>query len=158
MWLQPLSTIHFTDEFHRGDDGDNFRKAHLPTLYALMGLALFILIIAAVNFINPLMWALTLSYFALRPVLGSDVQRLYPPYIFYFAITTLLIGNMLFLYMFLLGAAKRGHFDLVKFALLAPLYWLMMSVAACYALAQLVHRPHYWEKTDHGLHLKAAAL
>ncbi|HMH24722.1 MAG TPA: FtsX-like permease family protein [Puia sp.] len=52
MWLQPLSAIHFTDEFHRGDDGDNFRKAHLPTLCALMGLALFILIIAAVNFIN----------------------------------------------------------------------------------------------------------
>ena len=52
MWLQPLSDIHFTNEFHRGDDGDDFRKPYLPTLYALMGLALFILILAAVNFIN----------------------------------------------------------------------------------------------------------
>jgi ABC-type antimicrobial peptide transport system permease subunit len=52
LQLQPLSRIHFTDEYYRGDDGDNFRKAHLPTLYALMGIALFILIIAAVNFIN----------------------------------------------------------------------------------------------------------
>ena len=52
MYLQPLSDIHFTSEFHRGDDGDNFRKAYLPALYALMGVALFILIIAAVNFIN----------------------------------------------------------------------------------------------------------
>src|SRR6266536_220625 len=52
MQLQPLTDIHFTTDFHRGDDGDNFRKPYLPTLYALMGIALFILIIAAVNFIN----------------------------------------------------------------------------------------------------------
>jgi putative ABC transport system permease protein len=52
MYLQPLSDIHFTKDFHRGDDGDNFRKPFLPTLYALMGVALFILVIACVNFIN----------------------------------------------------------------------------------------------------------
>ena len=50
--LQPLSSIHFTNEFQRTDDGDNFRKAYSPALYALMGLALFILLIAVFNFIN----------------------------------------------------------------------------------------------------------
>jgi ABC-type lipoprotein release transport system permease subunit len=53
MWLQPITDIHFTPEFHRGDDGDNqFRKAYRPVIYALMGAALFILFIAAINFIN----------------------------------------------------------------------------------------------------------
>ena len=52
MYLQPLTEIHFTKDFHRGDDGDNFRKPYLPTLYTLMGIAIFILIIACVNFIN----------------------------------------------------------------------------------------------------------
>ena len=52
MRLEALTDIHFTTDFHRGDDGDDFRKPYLPTLYALMGLALFILLIAAVNFIN----------------------------------------------------------------------------------------------------------
>jgi putative ABC transport system permease protein len=53
MWLQPLTDIHFTPEFHRGDDGDNqFRKAYLPVIYAMMGASLFILLIAAINFIN----------------------------------------------------------------------------------------------------------
>ena len=52
MYLQPLNDIHFTNDFHRGDDGDNFRKPYLPELYTLMGVALFILIIAAFNFIN----------------------------------------------------------------------------------------------------------
>ncbi|HXB44655.1 MAG TPA: ABC transporter permease [Puia sp.] len=52
LYLQPLDDIHFTKEFHRGDDGDDFRKPYLPTLYALMGVAVFILIIAVANFIN----------------------------------------------------------------------------------------------------------
>ena len=52
MYLQPLNDIHFTPDYRRGDDGDDFRKAYLPTLYVLMGVALFILMIAVVNFIN----------------------------------------------------------------------------------------------------------
>jgi putative ABC transport system permease protein len=46
--LQPLSDLHFNADY-----GDSFsRKAHLPTLYALMAIAIFILFIAAINFIN----------------------------------------------------------------------------------------------------------
>jgi len=52
MYLQPLRDLHFTSDFHRGDDGDGWRKPYLPTLYAMMGVAVFILLIAAVNFIN----------------------------------------------------------------------------------------------------------
>ncbi|MGH2566367.1 MAG: ABC transporter permease, partial [Ginsengibacter sp.] len=33
MQLQPITDIHFTKDFHRGDDGDNFRKHYLPELY-----------------------------------------------------------------------------------------------------------------------------
>ena len=52
MYLQPLADLHFTSDFHRGDDGDGWRKPYLPTLYVLMGVAVFILLIAAINFIN----------------------------------------------------------------------------------------------------------
>ena len=46
--LQPLSDLHFNDDYR-----DNYsRKAHLPTLYGLMAIAGFILLIAAINFIN----------------------------------------------------------------------------------------------------------
>jgi len=78
MYLQPLHDIHFTDDFHRGDDGDNFRKAYLPTLYALMGVALFILIIAAVNFIN-LSTAQSIQRakeIGVRKVLGSNRRNI----------------------------------------------------------------------------------
>ncbi len=48
LQLQPLSDIHFNNNY----SDENIRKAHLPTLYALMAIALFILVIAAINFIN----------------------------------------------------------------------------------------------------------
>jgi putative ABC transport system permease protein len=51
-YLQPLNNLHYTPEFHRGDDGDGWRKPYMPTLYAMMGVAVFILLIATVNFVN----------------------------------------------------------------------------------------------------------
>ena len=52
FYLQPLRSLHFTPEFHRGDDGDLWRKVYPPTVYALIGVAIFILLIAAINFVN----------------------------------------------------------------------------------------------------------
>ncbi|HET6255218.1 MAG TPA: FtsX-like permease family protein [Puia sp.] len=52
FYLQPLNALHFTSDFHRGDDGDLWRKVYPPVVYALIGVAIFILVIAAINFIN----------------------------------------------------------------------------------------------------------
>lgn len=52
MYLQPLSSVHFSLDFHQGDDGDGWRKPYLPILYTLMGVAAFILLLAIINFIN----------------------------------------------------------------------------------------------------------
>jgi ABC-type lipoprotein release transport system permease subunit len=46
--LQPLADVHFDTNYSH----DDIRKAYLPTLYILMGVALFILLLAVVNFIN----------------------------------------------------------------------------------------------------------
>jgi putative ABC transport system permease protein len=70
--LQSINDIHFTNTFNRADDGDNFRKAHLPTIYLLIGIAIFILILAVVNFVN-LSTALSLKRvreIGVRKVLG----------------------------------------------------------------------------------------
>jgi putative ABC transport system permease protein len=52
LYLQSLRDMHYTTEFHPSNTGDVFRKAYLPLLYALMGIALFILVLAIINFIN----------------------------------------------------------------------------------------------------------
>lgn len=72
--LQPLSAIHFDSNYQ-----DFYsRKAYLPTLYILMGIATFILLIAAINFIN-LTTAQSLrraKEIGIRKVLGSNRSSL----------------------------------------------------------------------------------
>ena len=53
------------------------------------------------------------------------------------------------LLMMCLGALRAGRVRLIGHVIWAPLYWLMISVAAYRALIQLFARPHYWEKTPH---------
>ncbi|HEV9037829.1 MAG TPA: ABC transporter permease [Puia sp.] len=52
LYLQSLYDIHYTPDFHPSDSGDDFRKAYLPLLYTLIGVAFFILLLALINFIN----------------------------------------------------------------------------------------------------------
>ena len=103
--------------------------------------------------INPFMWLLTILYFIFRPVIGHTIESIYPAPVFYIAVTTLIIGNLLYMYYFMLGSAYRSQWNLIKYVFIVPIYWLMMSLAAVYALYQLIVKPHYWEKTVHGLHL-----
>lgn len=83
--LQPLSDIHFNTDYK-----DDFtRQVHLPTLYGLMGIAAFILIIAAINFIN-LATAQSVARskeVGIRKVLGSNRRSL----VFYFLTETFIL-------------------------------------------------------------------
>lgn len=103
-------------------------------------------------FINPFMWVLTLSYFTLYAFVGPTIEQLYPSIIFYMAVISLVFGNFMFLYYYMIGVAKRSNWPVMKFVFLVPFYWLWTSVAAFMGLYQLITKPHYWEKTNHGLH------
>ena len=63
----------------------------------------------------------------------------------------LLIGNGLMMYLSMMGASSAAGYGLVPWALLNPVYWILHSIAAYKALWQLITKPHYWEKTDHGI-------
>ncbi|MBA3723664.1 MAG: glycosyltransferase [Candidatus Levybacteria bacterium] len=103
--------------------------------------------------INPIMWLMTIAYFAFTPWTGEFIKSLYLAPIFYMAVFSMFIGNFLYMYYYMLGAAKREQWGLVPFALLTPIYWLGMSIAAGLAIWEFVFKPHYWHKTQHGLHL-----
>jgi hypothetical protein len=107
-------------------------------------------------FINPFLWVMTISYFVFRPLIGEAIESLYPVYIFYMAGFSLIFGNFLFMYYYMIGVAKREQWSLMKFVFLVPFYWLMVSWAGMIGLYQLIVKPHYWEKTIHGLHLAKA--
>jgi glycosyltransferase XagB len=98
--------------------------------------------------LNPLLWAMFANWVGGLP---PDLEPYFPPWVVSFALFNLLIGNACMIYFFMLGAYRRGYTGLIVYALTAPVYWAMMSVAAYKALWQLIHKPFYWEKTTHGL-------
>jgi len=105
--------------------------------------------------INPFLWILTLAYFTLYVYVGPTIESLYPSVVFYMAVISLIFGNFMFIYYYMIGCAKRENWTLMKWIFLVPWYWIMVSIAGAIALYQLIVKPHYWEKTVHGLHLKA---
>ncbi|MCS0494308.1 glycosyltransferase [Ancylobacter sp. MQZ15Z-1] len=66
-------------------------------------------------------------------------------------VAVLVLGYASTLLCTVVGMRRRGLPGLARVVPLIPAYWLMMSLAAWRALAQLIVAPHYWEKTDHGL-------
>ena len=112
----------------------------------------------AVLFVNPLMWALLAIYILFRPIVGDVYQALFPAPVFYMGTLCLIFGNFLYTYSYLVGCMKRRQYSLIKWALFIPIYWVMMSIAASLALFQLIFKPHYWEKTKHGLHLHTSGM
>ena len=99
-------------------------------------------------FVNPIFWALTLVWFVGHPGL---IKAIYPSPIFYTALACWLAGNFICVYTMMLCSVDAKRSDLFLAAVLNPLYWMMMSVAAAKALFQVVFQASYWEKTAHGL-------
>lgn len=104
--------------------------------------------------INPILWIMTVSYFVFRPEIGPFIESIYLTPVFYVGTVALILGNFMYLYYYMMGAARQGRPELIAYAIFVPLYWLMMSLAAYYALRDLLVRPFHWHKTKHGLHLK----
>jgi cellulose synthase/poly-beta-1,6-N-acetylglucosamine synthase-like glycosyltransferase len=125
-------------------------------LAEFLSLQVFVGAKTGVLLINPFMWALLLVYIVLRPV--NLFHTLFPAPVLYMAVTCLIFGNFFYMYSHFIGCMKRGQYDLVKWTLLIFIYWGMASIAAFVALQQLILKPHYWEKTRHGLHLQKAGV
>jgi len=79
------------------------------------------------------------------------LSELFPPIIFFISAFNLIVGNFVFVYLNVISTFRRGYYELGKYALLSPVYWVLMSFAAWRALWQLISKPFYWEKTTHGL-------
>lgn len=105
-------------------------------------------------FINSIMWVLTIIYFLFRPIVGPFIESLFPGSILYIGVFSFIFGNFLYLYYYMIASARKGDFDLIKYLFLVPFYWLAMSFASPLAIYKIIFKPHYWSKTNHGLHLE----
>ncbi|WP_200939009.1 glycosyltransferase [Modestobacter sp. Leaf380] len=97
--------------------------------------------------LTPVLWVLFVLYLAFPRQFSPAL----PPWLEYVSLANLLIGNGMIVYLSLLAGFKRRSYGLVGYALLSPFYWMLHSVASYKAAWQLVTKPFYWEKTQHGL-------
>ncbi|MDV7354492.1 glycosyltransferase [Rhodococcus oxybenzonivorans] len=98
--------------------------------------------------LNMVFWLTSLAWILGQP---SVIQQIFPAYVYFPALISLVFGNAAVLYMNLIACRETHNSALLVAALTTPLYWVMMSVAALKGTYQLVRNPSYWEKTFHGL-------
>ena len=101
---------------------------------------------------NPFFWLLTVLWFVAQP---QFVKAIFPAPVYYVSLILWAFGNFLLWYLTVLTARHTRPEGLMLAAILVPIYWVMMSLAALKAMWQLVITPSFWEKTTHGLHADA---
>lgn len=99
-----------------------------------------------------LLYPILLGFLLLYSIVKlTFVAAIFPDWILYIATFNLVAGNTMMIYVNMLSVFKRRYYELILFAGLNPLYWIMHSIAAYKGLWQLIYKPFYWEKTNHGL-------
>ncbi len=98
--------------------------------------------------VNAIFWFVTVLWLLGQPQFIADA---FPPYVYYGALVSIVLGNILALYSNLMGARANGDHHLLIACLTCFLYWGLMAVAALKGSWQLLRNPSYWEKTVHGL-------
>jgi len=117
----------------------------------LRGLISFNLLIGGTPFmflVNPIMWFLFIYWLITKTY---ALEPIFPSFVLYMAIFNLLFGNFLAIYLSMLSVFKRKFYNLLPYALLNPVYWILHSIASYLALYELFTKPFYWQKTVHGL-------
>ncbi|WP_374949854.1 glycosyltransferase [Mucilaginibacter sp.] len=99
-----------------------------------------------------LVYPLLLMFFICYVIFDlSSIRTLFPDWVLFMSIFNLMVGNILMIYVNMMAVFKRRYYELILFAIANPIYWLMHSIAAYKGLYQLIVKPFYWEKTNHGL-------
>lgn len=104
--------------------------------------------------VNPVLWLIFIVSLFVRIPIPGPLTTIAGPV----SISALIVGNALFTYLAMMGSYRRGWLDLSPYGLSVPLYWLLISCAAYRALWQLVRKPWFWEKTEHGLSRMSSQL
>ena len=99
-----------------------------------------------------LLYPILLLFFVIYLIFRfAFIRSIFPDCILYISIFNFVAGNVLMIYVNMLAVFKRRYYELILFSILNPIYWLMHSRAAYMGLWQLITKPFYWEKTNHGL-------
>ena len=127
------------------------RPLHMLRTTGLLGFLGFVFFIGGTvlsGILNPIFWLLYIAWLIAASV---GVDPLFPQILLFLSLFNLLAGNGAFIFLSMIAPIRRGWLDLIPYSLTVFGYWVMISIAAYMALWQLIRRPFYWEKTQHGL-------
>jgi len=97
--------------------------------------------------VNPILWIVTI----LSLLFPGTLQFLFFQPIALICMINLIVGNAVYILLHMGPAILTKNKKAIPYALLIPLYWMMISLAAWRGATQLITKPFYWEKTAHGL-------
>ena len=86
-----------------------------------------------------------------RKAYGAIDQWSLASQILYPVVIALFLANFVFILLNIIACGVRRMWDLLAQAVLAPFYWVLISVGAFKGAWQLCWNPFFWEKTIHGL-------
>ncbi|TCD07578.1 glycosyltransferase [Pedobacter frigidisoli] len=98
--------------------------------------------------VYPILLLLFISYLVFDI---QNIKTIFPDWVLYISTFNFIIGNILMIYVNMIAVFKRRYYELILYAITNPVYWLMHSISAYKGLWQLITKPFYWEKTNHGL-------
>jgi len=113
-----------------------------------LGFSFFIGATPLTFLVYPLLLAIFISYILFD---FSTIRTLFPDWVLFMSIFNLMVGNILMIYVNMMAVFKRRFYELILFAIANPVYWLMHSIAAYMGLYELIVKPFYWQKTNHGI-------
>jgi cellulose synthase/poly-beta-1,6-N-acetylglucosamine synthase-like glycosyltransferase len=100
--------------------------------------------------LNPIFWALTITYFATRSEL---IQSLFPPAVFYLGAITAVVGNFVLFYIQVAACLRDREPSLVKYMLLLAPWWVFTSYSMWKGVLELFvpGMRFHWHVTEHGI-------
>ncbi|RLI46151.1 glycosyl transferase [Candidatus Bathyarchaeota archaeon] len=98
--------------------------------------------------INPLLWAISILSI-LFPEMFNFL--LFAEWITLISTMNLICGNLFQILLYLTPVFAEKKYSFIPFAFTIPFYWILVSAGAWKGLIQLITKPHYWEKTMHGI-------
>ena len=105
--------------------------------------------------VNPLLWLVTVLTLISPGVF--DFLFFYP--LVYVCIFNLIVGNGVYILLHMGPYVVKKNYTSIPLAFIIPIYWMLISVGDWRGTIQLVTKPFYWEKTQHGLsHLHGSSL
>jgi len=113
-----------------------------------LGFSFFIGATPLTFLVYPLLLAIFIAYLVFDL---STIRTLFPDWVLFMSIFNLMVGNILMIYVNMMAVFKRRFYELILFAIANPIYWLMHSVAAYMGFYELIVKPFYWQKTNHGI-------